>query len=736
MKRARALALIAVLACAKRADAQGRAAASADPASPPDPTSVESRLSMAVAERLLASDKLDDQLRAIERLASWGHRESIDRILRVLDAGTPLSRDPRLRLTAVRALRPFVAREPVFKLLAKTASEEPDLAPLAVLVQQTAAMALAASQDARAAGALFDALEQSASAARAAESALLAYPPPSLAEIAKRPQLRARSCRVLGSLGDVRAIGLLRSALARASSAGRATDSVDSRASSADERRATRVAAAEALAELGDEEQVPVARSWVASDDAELRLSGVEILLTSRTKDAAHELASLLRVPELRSRAVPLTRRVRDRELAPVLFEIARLPDPAADQATVSLGRLDDGAGVPALERLLRDPQRQWSAAYALALSSAPSAGRALESALADPALRRLAARAGAVRAITTGAPPRGLVDQLEALRRGADPSDRAAGSYGLALLGRFPATELETSRDAAVVRAVARAARLRGGELARACSARLARETDATTRQSLAIVLAGGSRWAAPISTIDLSTWADSDAPDARLAVFALGAREEAGREERMNAFLASDDPITRAHAAWGLAESASPTVSARLARALRFEGEPSVRRALVEALSVRAEPQKWEALRATAALDPDPRARGLARRALWGPGRTPPGTLGAGCAGGAIAAAPCATAWIRLVPPERDLPLHPAANGVAADFGGAGGRSAMLRDASGLVLPVVSDPDGALLVVGVSPGAGSFDLASSALWDDALQDDTARPARGGRTP
>ena len=48
-------------------------------------------------------------------------------------------------------------------------------------------------------------------------------------------------------------------------------------------------------------------------------------------------------------------------------------------------------------------------------------------------------------------------------------------------------------------------------------------------------------------------------------------------------------------------------------------------------------------------------------------------------------------------------------------------GARPGSLVDASGLSLPVVSDPDGALVVPGITPGGASFRLASSVVWYEA---------------
>ena len=107
-------------------------------------------LALSVAERLLASDASDDRVRGVERLvAASGQREAIDRLLRALaDAGGVL-RDPRARLTAIRGLFPYASREPVRQAMEKALSTEAGQNPLLSIMRDTAAMALAASDDVR-----------------------------------------------------------------------------------------------------------------------------------------------------------------------------------------------------------------------------------------------------------------------------------------------------------------------------------------------------------------------------------------------------------------------------------------------------------------------------------------------------------------------------------------------------------------------------------------------------------
>ena len=162
-------------------------------------------------------------MRGVDRLARSGQREAIDRLVRALDANSPVYRDPRARIAGVRGLAPYVALESVRQVLARALVPDLDGSSLGEVVSGTAAMALAASDDERAikisvdtlvAGEAGDPTAQSPS--RAAEAALLAHPPRSLSPFgsAQRglPLRRCAACSV-GS-GDLRALTGLRGTLA------------------------------------------------------------------------------------------------------------------------------------------------------------------------------------------------------------------------------------------------------------------------------------------------------------------------------------------------------------------------------------------------------------------------------------------------------------------------------------------------------------------------------------------
>jgi hypothetical protein len=309
----------------------------------------------------------------------------------------------------------------------------------------------------------------------------------------------------------------------------------------------------------------------------------------------------------------------------------------------------------------------------------------------------------------------------LTALFASRDPADRAAGAFGLAALGKVDARELIASSDLVVVRAAARASLVAGSGAAAACRARLATETDPLTRTALAMAMAVSPDAYVPVSTDRLAEWAESDEAFAPLATVALGPRERPLEKRRLGRALESIDPALRAHAAFGLALSPLPDAAARLASAWRFEETPRVRRAIVTALAQRKEPQRLATLELAAKLDPDEQVRESARLALRGQLPLPLGRFGAGCGGNEPRVGGCYAAWITLTPSS------PAGGAEVRE------RSGRLLDAAGLALPVVADPDGMLVVPGVSAGAASFRLASSPRWYDALEHDAveAEPSR-----
>jgi hypothetical protein len=368
---------------------------------------------------------------------------------------------------------------------------------------------------------------------------------------------------------------------------------------------------------------------------------------------------------------------------------------------------------------MLEDPDRASDAAFALAQAPGDEPRGALERALERPgSVRRLAVRAGVARALLRDDAPKGLVSSLEGLLSSANDADRATAAFGLVALRRRSARDLVGSRDPAIARASARAAFVGGGEGLAAAAERLADESDPITCTALGIALSAEPGLAGAISTHRLIDWAEQGGPLAPLAARALAVREGgegegaaqrggpgegAGSKQRVLRLLVSEDEVIRAHTAQGLGESREPDAVSRLAKAFAFEAETTVRRAIVQALSRRGEPQRTPVLELAAALDPDTEIREMARLALAGH------HLGDARDGASRAKVGGYVAWISVVPNDPALRQHVAF------------RSGRLLRPDGVSLPVVTDPDGFLLVAGLPPGASSFNLASEPGADDA---------------
>ena len=532
------------------------------------------------------------------------------------------------------------------------------------------------------------------------------------ARVGRRPSLT-----LLGRLGDQRAIPLLYGALAFV----RKPSADDEGLGLALEDDRAHLAAARALARLGDQGQVPKARSWAASIEPSWKVAGVSVLLASGAPDARSMLVPLLSGATSRD-ALELAYATPGPELVPALAQLAAAPDDWK-VAVWTLGEIGGKQAVATLGALMNDPVRTWDAAFALARAPGDEARIALEAAQSNPRLRRIAARAGTVRALALRDQPRGLIRLLRELMTSKDASDRAAGAYGLAALRETSVRDLVASSDLFVVRAAARASILLGTEGARACAERLPNERDAATRAALAIALVSDQA-ARAISTDQLAEWGrELDQPFAPLAVVALGSREEPGTERRLGRMLTSPDPVLRGHAAFGPCEK--PIAERRLAahRRLAFRrrriGAPRHRGCPVTATGAASERPFSISWRSSIRTSKHVKLLG------WG--------FSTVCPCPWIVWAPDARAamhrWERATSrAARTLRARPLPHRAWA---GSHGR---WLDSSGLALPLVTDPDGALVVAGVSPGDASFDLASSPFWYDALQDDAAEAKPAAR--
>jgi hypothetical protein len=683
---------------------------SVPPATPeaaaPAATGLRASLGTERAARLLRSSDADDVVRGIERLTPIETPEALALLVRAA-ASSPLAasdgvtgsarRDPRALLAVVRALAPWVDREPARKALrdvleaplqqldpaAGAPSEAGDAGsqargPLRVLLaRQQAAMALAASTLTPALEVLIEAARKGTPGEAPALAALAANPPES-PQLLGGVTLTTRSTIALAAaIGDLRTLDAILGAV-KASDGG------------------LRAAAIAALGETGDARVLDAARAAVHDADAKVRVAGAGALVHLGAQDAAGAVEALIADEATALDGLYLASDVQGEGV--IRAAAARAAASAAPSvraaALAAVGRQVSGSAVSALVQLGRDPRLQGDAAGALARSPSLAALPALEVLGASAAQTRLAARAYMVRRLVRGERSDALDGLLTRLAASSDGRDRAVGVAALVALGARPLGPALADPDARVRRAAAMAAGARPGATASAALlSRLAVEGDPTTRSVLALGLVeGDDRGWLPTSL--LLERARSGGPDAPLATLAYARRADGSADAELAALLSSGDPVIRAHAARGLGASRAPDAAGRLARAYEFEADPTVRRALVAALAARGGDAACPALRASldlaARLDPDIVARSAARRALAG---TP-----------APAARPrmvLQVAWVSLAPAE----------GATLPVGTAG----MLVDAEGLAAPLAFDDDGFALLPGVAPGEAQLRLAPS---------------------
>src|SRR5262245_55706330 len=183
--------------------------------------SLKEMFGIPVATRLIQSDDPSDRIRGIERLGAIGTPEAIDALVEQIEQGSPASRDPRARLTAVRVLAAYTKRDNVRQLLAREATDTSTaegrgaVTPLGGILRSTAALALARGGDKKSLASMVNAILQGGLPAEAAASALRAYPPASLESFLEgRKRLSPGLATFLGELGDLRAIERLRAMLA------------------------------------------------------------------------------------------------------------------------------------------------------------------------------------------------------------------------------------------------------------------------------------------------------------------------------------------------------------------------------------------------------------------------------------------------------------------------------------------------------------------------------------------
>lgn len=639
-------------------------------------SSLKRAFGFARSVQLLESADPGERLRAIERLGELGTDEAIGALVAALEQGAALGREPRARLVAVRAIAPHGAKESARRWLTReasdTAEEREGETPLARLTRETAALALARSGHAEALGDLARLVAQEGPAAQGARDALLAYPPGSFESIAGRGDrpLPPAVMKLLADLGDLRALPRLRKL-------------------AAEREPSVAAGAIVALARLGDGAALGPAKALCAHSDERLARAGTEALVRLDAPEAAAAIAGLLRRDGARSFGLKLSLDAPSPALAAEL--VRTLPLLAAEErplAVAALGRAGGRAAVAKLTALLDDATLAPQAAHALATLPGDEARRVIEGAMAKAgAAGLLGLRAGIVRALVLGRAPEGLAELLTARLTHTDPTTRAAAAFGLVALEERDPAELADGRDAAVTIGALRGALARGPDALAFALPLFVRVHHTAPGSPLATAAASAllARPDAPgLSATELAELAEAGGSAGAVAALAFARRDQPLLRPRITRLLGGSDPLVRSHTALGLGASAEPDATSLLAEAYTFETDARARRAITRALAARPGRLRERTLALAAALDPDAETRALARLALTG---APPRPAGAGPA----------VAWLDVV-------------------GSDGSRSAAearFVRSDGLALPVVTDPDGTLLVPGTPDGLATLVLA-----------------------
>lgn len=624
-----------------------------------------------------------------------------------LDGGDDLDGSLRVRLAAARALAGDPRREgraPLETLLTapepprKVVSTVPTWSPggwgpppwgppaapppkaikpaspeLVRFVRETAAMALGVRGDhetlllrARA--------RDSAESSRAALGALFAYPPVSLSPITPKGEgvWPRETLDLLVRLGDARGAD----PLLRACSG---NDDL------------TAATALVGLSRLADGRAVTVARAVTKDSRPELRIAAAEALAELGEPFAEGAILALIADEKTTAEGKRLALRHPSAGLVPDLDKVARAGDP---QAIGALGRVG-AAALPVLAAIAREDSLPAGladiAAHQLAVSPLDGAGKAISELLdgASPARRRRAVRAGAVFAARHGGAPSGIASVAKELASASLPEDRAAGTLLLAVVDVGRARDALKSDDPvrrrAAIAGLSAHAIAEGADVARAhLEAHGTTEPEDLVQALAAIAVRAVDGTVArdvPVSTTVLARWLSEDGAAAPLAAYLLAARGgELARAHVVRA-LASDSLDVRVAALLGLGLSPDKTATGELSA--RAVDSPNVvlRRAAMRAIAARGDDSSRPALELARRLDPDPEVRALAKLAK-------PGVHGASL----LTGREVAQAKVTL------------SKGVSA--------VAILASADGLVLPFVVDPEGFVVMFRVASGPARLEV------------------------
>jgi HEAT repeat protein len=681
-------------------------------------TSLRGHFGPELAARLARSDDADQRLEGIERAAEARTSEGLALLVRALDASGAARADARALVAVARGLAAYTSQPEARTALQNIINSPPTTqsflraAPVRAaegtldetlelgrveLARGTAAVALATSTEARAKEAIVAIARGVGAGQPFAASAILAAPVAQASAYGSSGATTASLIRLLASLGDLRGLEGIRVAV-------RTGDP------------ATRAAALQALAEMGDARAIDTARAASKDVDPHVRAAAARALVLLGAATAAGAADGPRAVEALVSDDATALAGAHLAELAQddgVLKALAARVVSSGDlelrRAVVSaLGHGTSAAAVDLLARLTRDPILASDAGAALGRSPSDAAIGVIVGLMgaAEGPARRLGARAYVVRAIVRSERDGRARDLLVRMAASGDANDRAVGRAALVALGEQDVAPALADPDPRVRRAVATAALVplatgdaRARAAARALVARLTVEPDAATREALSVGLIDGDT-EGRLTTVALLDRAETGGPDAPLAAMAFTLRAEGVREPKVDALLASRDPLVRAHVARGLGGSASRNAIGRLANAYAYEPDLLVRRALVLAMAGRTRdagsPARKAALDLASRLDPDTEVRRAAARALAG-----------------LPAAPSAphvheVAWLRLQTGAGGAPAAPV-------------ETAALVRSDGVAIPIAFDEDGYALVV-VPPGEARLVLAPRVPAYEAL--------------
>lgn len=664
--------------------------------SQPGSTSLTGRLTIPTARRLLSSAAPADRVRAIERLAAQHDYAAVQVLLQQLEENSSLVADPSVMLAAIRALRPFAAREPVRRHLAAWASDSGEArglsGPLMMRARAEAAMALAASGDAVSTEQLAQMMLQGGNAALRAHKALLAHPPRSLKPLLTDDALASSAVvDLLGSLGDLRAVPKLRELSTKGSTVHRSH-------------------AARSLARLGDAFAVKMSRGWVeqVGSAPPVRMAAAETLVLTRAPDAPWATAVLLADPATRQAGLNLALTAPSPQVSPALAGLLTIASPAQRPAMlVALARSGGPLAVETLGKLASGNAPDSDAVYALGQCPDRGAARAIESLLQAKRTRRLGLRAAIVRMVMLGDVVPGAQEVADALMSSGQVADREVAALARVVLAPNSAGKFVESGDWLVARAACRGALWGGPDLRRACAQRVHGRMSPSDRDALSMAFLSQADLP-QLSAKQLLRWAESASPSAPTYARLFAQRATQELRPQVHALLDTGGPLIRSQLFLGLGSNPQPAWIRVLVEGYDQEADPLVRRAIIRALSARNGSTRDRFLRQASELDPDDDARMLAALALAGQNLAKP-SPGIG------------VAWVVLSPSQEGSSetAH---------------RPVQLTLADDSVIATVTDDDGFLLVPGIAPGSVELKVAPGAENGQARSDEQRRPARSER--